>query len=180
MKTVIMTAIGLLLGSGLGAGGAFAATATADLENRDGAPVGHVEISDLMPDMALAVIEVHDLPQGDHVVQMHGKASCAKDSAALGAVTRLGAQQPDPRDRARGDLRAVSLPDIHVGADGRGRVEAFVADFKVHHAVTGGPNAALIVDEGTRPPEGGEAPDAKDNLARPDHDRGWLACGVLQ
>ncbi len=97
------------------------ATATANLRNAAGQSVGAARLDELRGGVHI-VLEMTGMPPGDHGVHIHAVGKCDPPAfATAGPHFNPGGRQHgtlNPQGAHAGDL-----PNITVGADGRGRLE---------------------------------------------------------
>jgi Cu-Zn family superoxide dismutase len=143
-----------------------AETAQARLIGPKGAAVGQAKV-EAVPNGILLHVKVEDLPPGAHGMHLHAVGACTPDfKAAAGHVNTHGAEHGlrNPKGPEAGDL-----PNLYVGADGRGEAE-------VHSTLT--TLAALLDADGSAVVIHAK-PD--DHLSQPIGGSGdRIACGVLE
>ncbi|MEI9927176.1 MAG: superoxide dismutase family protein [Sphingomonas sp.] len=140
--------------------------AQADLRTADGADVGKAAVEEI--DGALRVIvDVRGLPPGQHGAHVHMVGKCdAPDFASAGGHWNPGAHQHgsmNPMGPHAGDL-----PNLVVGADGRGHLE---------FTLTSGSFAGLLDEDGAAIVIHAKPDDLKTDPSGNSGPR--IACGVL-
>ena len=119
LEVSIGLALALLLG---GCGQSPPATAKATLVNTQGQKVGEATLTQT-PEGVKIVMQVENLPPGEHAFHIHDKGVCATPefTAAGGHFNPFGKQHglKNPAGPHAGDL-----PNIRVGEDGKANVEA--------------------------------------------------------
>lgn len=140
--------------------------AEARLVNPKGDSVGDATV-EAVPGGVLLHVKVEDLPPGPHGMHLHAAGACTPDfRAAAGHVNTHGAEHGlrNPKGPEAGDL-----PNLYVGADGRGEAEAH-SMLTTLGALLDADGAALVIhanpDDHMTQPIGGSG------------DR--IACGVLK
>ena len=97
-------------------------TARAELTNSAGQPVGTATLTQV-GSVVRVVLEVQGLPRGAHGVHVHAVGKCdGPDFASAGAHFNPAGRQHgalNPQGAHAGDL-----PNLEVGADGKGRLES--------------------------------------------------------
>ncbi|HSO41458.1 MAG TPA: superoxide dismutase family protein [Rhodospirillales bacterium] len=140
--------------------------AEARLVNPKGADVGEARV-EAVPSGVLLHVKVQDLPPGPHGMHLHAVGACTPDfKAAAGHVNIHTAEHGlrNPKGPEAGDL-----PNLYVGADGRGEAE-------VHSTLTT-PDALLDADASALVIHAN--PD--DHMSQPIGGSGdRIACGVLK
>lgn len=143
-----------------------AETAEARLVNPKGATVGEATL-EAVPGGILLHVRVEDLPPGPHGMHVHAVGACTPDfKAAAGHVNTHAAQHGlrNPQGPEAGDL-----PNLYVGADGRGEAEVYSTLVSLD-ALLDADGAALVIHAN---------PD--DHLSQPIGGSGdRIACGVLK
>lgn len=146
--------------------GHAAETAAAQLVNASGASVGEAT-AEAVPGGILLHVKVQDLPPGPHGVYLHAVGACAPDfKAAAAHVNAHGAEHGlrNPKGPETGDL-----PNLYVGADGRGETEAY-STLTTLDALLDSDGAAVVIHAN---------PD--DHMSQPIGGSGdRIACGVLK
>jgi Cu-Zn family superoxide dismutase len=124
MKAFVAVVGSLLLAGCAGMRGAPATdnTAKAELRNTSGQPVGTATLTQV-GSVVRVVLEVRGLPRGPHGVHIHAVGKCdPPDFNSAGPHFNPAGRQHgalNPQGAHAGDL-----PNIEVGADGRGRLES--------------------------------------------------------
>lgn len=143
-----------------------AETAEARLLDPKGAGVGEATV-EAVPGGILLHVKVEDLPPGAHGMHLHAVGACSPDfKDAAGHVNTHAAQHGlrNPQGPEAGDL-----PNLYVGADGRGEAE-FHSTLTTLNALFDADGAALIIHAN---------PD--DHMSQPIGGSGdRIACGVLK
>lgn len=166
--------------SGAPAGAALAeppARATATLLGPSGASVGSASLTATDEGLHIAV-DVHGVEPGRHGIHLHVNGACAPGPDAAGMIIPFGAAGGhfDPGKTANHDMpdapasvgHAGDIPNIEVGADGRGHLEYLNTDVTLlDDAEVVGRSIVLHADEDdyTTDPAGGSGP--------------RIACGVI-
>ncbi|MDZ3838820.1 MAG: superoxide dismutase family protein [Rhodospirillales bacterium] len=149
---------------------AFAAqaaeTAGAPLLDPKGASVGQATV-EAVPGGILLHVKVEDLPAGAHGMHLHAVGACTPDfKAAAGHVNAHGAEHGlrNPKGPEAGDL-----PNLYVGADGRGEAE-FYSTLTTLDALLDADGSAVVIHA---------KPD--DHISQPIGGSGdRIACGALK
>jgi Cu-Zn family superoxide dismutase len=143
-----------------------AETAQARLIGPKGAAVGQAKV-EAVPNGILLHVKVEDLPPGAHGMHLHAVGACTPDfKAAAGHVNTHGAEHGlrNPKGPEAGDL-----PNLYVGADGRGEAE-FHSTLTTLAALLDTDGSAVVIHA---------KPD--DHLSQPIGGSGdRIACGVLE
>jgi Cu-Zn family superoxide dismutase len=120
-RKILALAVGLALALIWGCGESPPAPAKATLVNNQGQKVGEATLTET-PQGVKIVMQVENLPPGDHAFHIHGKGICASPmfASAGGHFNPFGKQHglKNPAGPHAGDL-----PNITVGADGKAKVE---------------------------------------------------------
>lgn len=120
-KRVTVIAAVAALGSAM-ANGQEAATATAEMHNRDGRPVGQVQLQGT-PNGLIVTAEFTDLPEGAHGFHIHAVGACEPPFESAGGHFNPENRQHgmrNPQGKHAGDL-----PNLEVPASGEQTVEHF-------------------------------------------------------
>lgn len=153
-----------LLSTAIGA--QAAETAQARLVDPKGASVGGAMV-EAVPAGILMHVKVQNLPPGPHGMHLHAVGACAPDfKAAGGHVNTHDAQHGlrNPKGPETGDL-----PNLYVGADGRGEAEVY-STLTTLKALLDDDGAAVVIHA---------SPD--DQMSQPIGGSGdRIACGVLK
>lgn len=143
-----------------------AETAEAPLVDPKGAAVGEATV-EAVPGGILLHVRVEGLPPGAHGMHLHAVGACAPDfKAAAGHVNAHGAEHGlrNPKGPEAGDL-----PNLYVGADGRGEAE-FVSTLTTLGALLDTNGSSVVIHAN---------PD--DHMSQPIGGSGdRIACGVLK
>ena len=141
--------------------------ATALLKDADGKDVGKVTLI-AVPSGVLLAVDLTDMPPGDHGFHIHGIGKCvAPDFKTAGGHF-------NPEEDEHGLLNeagphAGDMPNIHVPASGKLRVEVLNQSVNLGMGLLGGEGTAIVVHQG---------PD--DYVSNPAGDAGpRIACGVI-
>lgn len=141
--------------------------ATALLKDADGKDVGKVTLI-AVPSGVLLAVDLTDMPPGDHGFHIHSIGKCvAPDFKTAGGHF-------NPEEDEHGLLNeagphAGDMPNIHVPASGKLRVEVLNQSVNLGMGLLGGEGTAIVVHQG---------PD--DYVSNPAGDAGpRIACGVI-
>lgn len=144
--------------------------ASATLQNGDQGPAGSVALVQT-PSGVLLTATLTDLPPGAHGFHIHETGSCEPDFSAAGGHFA-------PRDHAHGlevieGEHAGDMPNIHVGADGKLKIEILNPRISLASGEEGylfdADGAAIVIHAG-----------ADDYTSQPSGDAGdRIACGVI-
>lgn len=158
---------GCMTGSGEEPANNATGAARAVLASADGAPRGTATIGREAGGLTLHV-EAEGLPAGEHGIHIHSVGRCdAPDFASAGAHWNPSARQHG-RDNPQG-VHHGDLPNISIGADGRGTLNASVPGARFEELFDSD-GAALVIHAG---------PD--DYRTDPSGNSGGrIACGVIQ
>ena len=147
---------------------AFAADqATAVLKDADGKDLGKVTLI-AVPTGVLLALDLTDMPPGDHGFHIHGIGKCdTPDFKSAGGHF-------NPEEDEHGILNeagphAGDMPNIHVPASGKLRVEVLNQSVNLGMGLLAGEGTAIVIHQG---------PD--DYISNPAGDAGpRIACGVI-
>ncbi len=121
LRKILAVGLGLALSLALGCGQSPPATAKATLVNTQGQKVGEATLAQT-PEGVKIVMQVENLPPGEHAFHIHEKGVCATPEFATagGHFNPFGKHHGmnNPAGPHAGDL-----PNITVGPDGKGKVE---------------------------------------------------------
>lgn len=136
-RLILVASVGLLAGCASMTSGPRA-TATADLQNAGGQPVGTARLEDVGGGVHM-VLEMTGMPPGEHAVHVHAVGTCEPPAFASAGP------HFNPRKRQHGlqnpeGPHAGDLPNITIGPDGRGRMET------MNERVTLSPGPTSLLD----------------------------------
>ncbi|HXG15918.1 MAG TPA: superoxide dismutase family protein [Calidithermus sp.] len=144
-------------------------TATAELRNAQGQPVGTATLTDVGGGVRV-IVEARNLPPGDKGVHIHEVGRCEPPFTTAGGHFNPGKRQHGLQNPA--GPHAGDLPNITIGADGTGRLET------VTDRVTLGGGATSLFDADGSAIVIHAAPD--DHRTDPAGNSGArIACGVI-
>ncbi len=122
LRKILAVGLGLALSLALGCGQSPPATAKATLVNTQGQKVGEATLTQT-PEGVKIVMQVENLPPGEHAFHIHEKGVCATPEFATagGHFNPFGKHHgmKNPAGPHAGDL-----PNIMAGPDGKAKVEA--------------------------------------------------------
>lgn len=143
---------------------------SSDLRTPGGETLGQANVSQ-EPDGAWVSVTIKGLPQGEYAVHLHAVGLCqGPDFESAGPHFNPASKQhgsANPQGPHGGDL-----PNISVGADGKGRMEALLPGLQLRGGATpllGAQGAAIVVHSG---PDDYRSDPAGNSGSR-------IACGVL-
>lgn len=162
--------IGVVVVGLLGCRGAAAQSATAELVNAQGVPVGRATFTESGAGVTIT-LTAHDLPAGWHAFHIHGVGSCEPPAfTSAGPHFNPTAKQHGAKNPA--GKHAGDLPNLSIGADGTGAitvVEPGVTLGEGAHSLFHPGGTALVVhasvDDEVTDPAGNAGP--------------RIACGVI-
>jgi Cu-Zn family superoxide dismutase len=169
MKTYIAT-LALILASPVVAGG-HAPTAGADLINKEGEVIGTATLQQA-PTGVLVHVKVSGLTPGKHGLHLHSHGVCEPGTGFKSAKGHVGKVEGahgllNPKGPEAGDL-----PNLFVGADGTGEMEAFTTLVSVEcgeHGLLDADGSTFIIHE-----------KGDDHLSQPIGGAGGrVACGII-
>lgn len=147
-----------------------ATTATAELQNTQGQPVGTATFSEVTGGVRI-VLEVRGLPPGEKGVHIHEVGKCEPPAfTSAGGHFNPGRKQhglQNPQGPHAGDL-----PNITVGTDGSGRMET-----TTNRITLGGGETGILDDDGSALVIHAAADDFKTDPTGNSGAR--MACGVI-
>ena len=121
LRKILAAGLGLALALVLGCGQSPPATAKATLVNNQGQKVGEATLTQT-PEGVKIVMQVENLPPGEHAFHIHAKGVCATpDFASAGGHFNPSEKHHGLKNPA--GPHAGDLPNITVGPDGKGNVE---------------------------------------------------------
>jgi Cu-Zn family superoxide dismutase len=146
--------------------GDAAEMALATLLSPENEPVGQASIEQT-PRGLLIHVTVSGLAPGAHGIHLHAVGACTPDFKAAGGHIKMPGQQHgllDPQGPEAGDL-----PNLYVGADGRGEAEFFTALLTISELLDADGSAVVI------------HADADDHMTQPIGGSGdRIVCGVIK
>lgn len=154
------------------AGGAVAASAeraTAQLVDAKGKALGTARLEQT-PNGVLVKAELSNLPPGELGFHIHDKGACQPPFQSAGG--HFNPERSAHGFAAKQGPHAGDLPNLHVGEDGRVRLDYFAEGLRLGgpDGVLGGDGAAIVVHAG-----------ADDYRTDPAGDSGArIACGVIR
>lgn len=159
MKTLVATA---LLVS-LAAPALHAAEVSAEVENREGDPLGTVTVRDTPSGVALATLALEGLPEGVYAIHLHETGDCSADDFESAGGHVAG-------DREHGVLveggpHPGDMPNLTVRSDGIAEGDVFLPNLDVSRDLLDEDGAALVIHDGPDDYESQPAGDAGDRLA---------------
>lgn len=164
-KTTIAFAILALIA--LTAPASAADQATAVLKDADGKEVGKVTLI-AVPTGVLLAVDLTAMPPGDHGFHIHAIGKCEAPSF------KSAGGHYNPEEDEHGLLNdagphAGDMPNIHVPASGKLRVEVLNQSVNLGLGLLGGKGTAIVIHQG-----------ADDYISNPAGDAGpRIACGVI-
>ena len=138
MKKLIFTVVTIFLFSAVCYGQEGPQTSRAELMDAKGGKAGMAALSET-PKGVLITVELWDLPPGPHAFHIHSAGRCEPPFTTAGG-------HYNPHDKKHGvmnpgGMHAGDLPNIHIGQDGKGKVEVLASQ------VTLGKGTGSLFDE---------------------------------
>jgi Cu-Zn family superoxide dismutase len=167
MATKTTIAIAILALIALTAPASAADQATAVLKDADGKEVGKVTLI-AVPTGVLLAVDLTAMPPGDHGFHIHAIGKCEAPSF------KSAGGHYNPEEDEHGLLNdagphAGDMPNIHVPASGKLRVEVLNQSVNLGLGLLGGKGTAIVIHQG-----------ADDYISNPAGDAGpRIACGVI-
>ena len=167
MATKTTIAIAILALIALTAPASAADQATAVLKDADGKEVGKVTLI-AVPTGVLLAVDLTAMPPGDHGFHIHAIGKCEAPSF------KSAGGHYNPEEDEHGLLNdagphAGDMPNIHVPASGKLRVEVLNQSVNLGMGLLGGKGTAIVIHQG-----------ADDYISNPAGDAGpRIACGVI-
>jgi Cu-Zn family superoxide dismutase len=139
MKRTAVLIVACLVAAGCATAKPAPGTATAELRNAQGQPVGTATLTEAGGGLRV-IIEARNLPPGEKGVHIHEVGRCEPPFTSAGGHFNPGKRQHGLQNPA--GPHAGDLPNITIGPDGSGRLETLTDRV----SLGGGPNSLFDAD----------------------------------